>query len=141
MPAIALLVKESLSWLIKVVTTPRNIKYGLRKGDSVPHQRLQTELESIGIVGEFLKWIRSSLTEGKHNVCVDDQLSTWSYAKSGIPQGSLLGPIVFVIFINHMPNSIKNSCFFLYTKHLREDNPDLYYWTEIMRQHTQTFNI
>ena len=59
----------------------------------VPHHRLLKKLESIGIVGEFLKWIMSFLTGRKHKVCV------------GLMQG-VLGPISFVIFINDMPNTI-----------------------------------
>ena len=82
------------------------MSYGLRKCvafDSVPRQCLLTKLESIGIVGEFLKRFMSFLTGRKHKICAD------AYAKNGIPQGSVLGPIVFVIFINDMPNAVKNS--------------------------------
>ena len=52
----------------------------------------------------------SFLTGLKHKVCIDGELSTCAYAKSGIPHGSVLGPIMFVIFINDMPTAIKNSC-------------------------------
>ena len=43
-------------------------------------------------------------------MCVDGELSDWIYVISGIPQGSVLGPILFVIFINDMPKVIKNYC-------------------------------
>ena len=76
--------------------------------DTVPH--LLIKLESIGIVGEILRWIMSFLTGRKHKVCVDGECSSWACAKSGISQGSVLGPTLFVIFINDMSNAIKNSC-------------------------------
>ena len=76
--------------------------------DTVP-QRLLIKLESIGIVGEILRWIMSFLTGRKHKVCVDGECSSWACAKSGI-LGSVLGTALFAIFINDMPNAIKNSC-------------------------------
>ena len=78
--------------------------------DSVPRERLQVKLEYIGIEGQVLRWLKAFLTGGRHRVSVEGELSEWVYAKSGISQGSVLRPMLFVIFINDLPFVIKNCC-------------------------------
>ena len=77
--------------------------------DKVPHRRLLHKLDYYGIRGSTHKWINSWLSGRTYQVVLDGQASEPVPVLSGVPQGSVLGPILFLIFINDFPDNIKYS--------------------------------
>jgi len=122
--------------------------------DTVPHKRLLSKLKTYGFSTIMLKWIEEFITGRTQIVRIDGELSEERLVISGIPQGSVLGPFLFLVFVNDMPEEVKSRLFLFADDNkvyrviekaaldriaLQDDLDNLYEWSKtwLMRIHPE----
>ncbi|GFO22897.1 RNA-directed DNA polymerase from mobile element jockey [Plakobranchus ocellatus] len=88
--------------------------------DTAPHARLISKLRAYHISEQMINWIQSFLSGREQQVVVNGDRLDWKRVKSGIAKGSVLGPLMFVIFINDLPELADSDVYLL-----TDDNKNL----------------
>ena len=102
--------------------------------DRVWHKGLLRKLEAIGIKGSVLAWVKNYLSDRKQRVVINSVSSEWGNIMAGVPQGSILGPLLFLIFINDIISDIQS------TIKLFADDTSLYLIVDDPRESANNLN-
>ena len=78
--------------------------------DKVWHDGLIFKLRQNGISGDIINILQNFLRNRKQRVVLNGQCSSWADINAGVPQGSILGPLLFLIYINDLSDGLKSEC-------------------------------
>ncbi|KAI8483781.1 hypothetical protein Bbelb_384390 [Branchiostoma belcheri] len=109
----------------------------LRKAfDSVNHDILLGKLDKLGFDSDAMKWLSSYLSDRFHCTCLQGQHSTKTRVSCGVPQGSILGPLLFCLYVNDLPNVIEKCSIHMYA-----DDTVLYYSADSVKACEETVSM
>ena len=90
--------------------------------DCANHRLILAKLKAAGFRDDALTWISSYLSDRKQKVCTNNGESEWSTVSNGVPQGSVLGPLLFTVLVSDLRDAIKRGRYHMYA-----DDTQLYY--------------
>ena len=105
------MLRNSNDWLLNMDRGNYNgvVFFDIKKAfDTVDHEILLCKLNKYGKSGVELSWFKSYLSDRKQSCFLNGESSSFKSVECGIPQGSCLGPLLFIIYINDLPNTLKN---------------------------------
>ncbi len=118
--------------------------------DTVPHDKLLYKLRHYGIKGNIHNWIAAFLKQREQRVVVDGKNSKWIHVDSGVPQGTVLGPLLFLLFINDIPKCVSkettmrlfaDDCIVYRTIKTMQDQIDLQKDLDALKQWADTWGM
>ena len=90
--------------------------------DCANHRLILAKLKKFGFHNQSLKWVESYLSKRSQQVCTEENASPWQFMVNGVPQGSILGPLLFTILISDIKDAIKNCKY-----HIHADDTQIYF--------------
>ena len=103
--------------------------------DTVDHEILISKIDNYGIKGTNLKWFKDYLTNRKQCINYDNKMTTTQTIKCGVPQGSILGPLLFILYVNDLHRTSNLLDFILFA-----DDTNIFYTDKNINTLFETVN-